>query len=209
MSTTHARGDAPTVIPVGTFDQRVEVIVIPVSDVDRSKRFYRRLGWRLDVTPPGVVQLTPPGSSCSVQFGTKLSSAAPGSAKAYLVVSDIVAAREAMIAAGVQIGEIFHLGPNGPVPGPDPNRSSYVSRAMFNDPDGNLWLMQQITGRLPGRVEVSTTTFASVDDLRAALQRAADAYAQHQARPGEHDLAWSEWYARFMAAQQAGTTLPL
>ena len=134
-------------------DCKLEVMVIPVSDVDRATDFYLRLGWRQDVTPPGsgIVQLTPHGSECSVQFGAPLTSAAPGSAKGYLVVSDIVAARDALVAAGTEVGDVFHLGPDGPVSGPDPERRSYFSRAMFRDPDGNEWLLQEITERLPGR----------------------------------------------------------
>ncbi|GAA0598613.1 glyoxalase [Kribbella sandramycini] len=136
---------------LGTFDQRIEVLIIPVSDVDRSSAFYQSLGWRLDVTPPGVVQLTPPGSSASVQFGAGLNPAQPGSSSAYLVVTDLVAAREALVAAGVEVSDYFHRGPDGFTPGLDPERQTYASRATFADPDGNLWILQEITTRLPGR----------------------------------------------------------
>jgi catechol 2,3-dioxygenase-like lactoylglutathione lyase family enzyme len=208
MSTTHAPQSSATA-RLGTFDQRVEVIVIPVSDMELSKEFYQRLGWRLDVTPPSVVQLTPPGSWCSVQFGQGLTSATPGSAMAYLVVSDIVQARDAIMEAGVPVNEIFHFGPDGAAPGLDPNRGSYLSRATFSDPDGNVWMMQEITGRLPGRVDPTTTTFSSIDDLRSAMERASIAHDQHEARTGEGDPQWPEWYARYMVAEQAGTNLPM
>ena len=150
---------------LGGFDMKVEVVVVPVSDVDRAKAFYQRLGWRLDVTPPGVVQFTPPGSWCSVQFGPHLSAAAPGSAKAYLVVADIVASRNALIAAGIEVDEIFHTGPDGPSSGPDPERRTYRSRATFSDPDGNIWLLQEVTARLPGRVDTASTSYSPANDL--------------------------------------------
>ena len=136
MTTSEASSADARVAGIEKVDMKVEVVVIPVSDVDRAKQFYRRIGWRLDVTPPIVVQLTPHGSGCSVQFGTSLTSAPPGSATAYLVVSDIEAARDALLAAGVEVSEFFHLGPDGPVPGLDPERRSYSSRARFSDPDG-------------------------------------------------------------------------
>jgi catechol 2,3-dioxygenase-like lactoylglutathione lyase family enzyme len=149
-STSNDTSDAS----VARVDMKLEVVVIPVSDVDRAEEFYARLGWRQDVTPPGsgVVQFTPRGSACSVQFGKSLTSAAPGSAqRTYLIVSDIDAARKELVAAGIEVGEIFHLGADGPVSGPDPNRGTYRSFALFSDPDGNSWLLQQITTRLPGR----------------------------------------------------------
>jgi catechol 2,3-dioxygenase-like lactoylglutathione lyase family enzyme len=147
---------------------KFEVVVIPVSDVERAKEFYRRLRWRLDVTPPSVVQFTPPGSGCSVQFGTNLTSAAPGSAKGYLIVSNIEAARDALVAAGIEVGEIFHIGPSGRESGPDPEHRTYCSRAEFSDPDGNVWLLQEITTRLPGRVDPGATSFGSASDLESA-----------------------------------------
>ncbi|MBO0882263.1 MAG: VOC family protein, partial [Mycobacterium sp.] len=152
MSMTQDRSSAQNVKNV---DMKLEVAVIPVSDVERAKEFYGRLGWRVDQTPPGsgIVQLTPHGSACSVQFGRNMTSAAPGSAMEYLVVSDLQATRDALIAAGIEVGEIFHLGQNGPAGGLDPEHRSYFSRASFNDPDGNTWLLQEITNRLPGRVD--------------------------------------------------------
>lgn len=209
MTTTdvHDR-DASEAGQVGTIDMKIEVIVIPVSDIAHSKEFYGRLGWRLDATPPSVVQFTPPSSWCSVQFGPTLSSAAPGSAKAYLVVSDIDAARDAVLAAGVEVGELFHLGPDGPVSGPDPERGSYRTRATFSDPDGNSWVLQEVTSRLPGRVDPGATTFSSVSDLAGALRRAEAAHGEHEKRTGKADPDWPTWYATYLVAEQAGTSLP-
>ena len=195
----------------GAVDQKLEVVVIPVSDVDRATEFYRSLGWRQDVTPPGsgVVQLTPPASWCSVQFGANLTSATPGSAKGFLIVSDIVAARDALVAAGAGVGEIFHLGPDGPVSGPDPERRSYFSRATFSDPDGNAWLMQEITTRLPGRVDATETSFGSTSDLANAMRRASVAHGEHEKRNGgQRDENWPHWYAEWMVAEQSGAELP-
>jgi catechol 2,3-dioxygenase-like lactoylglutathione lyase family enzyme len=189
-------------------DMKLEVVVIPVADVDRAKEFYGRLGWRFDVTPPGIVQITPHGSGCSVQFGTNLTSAAPGSAKEYLIVSDIVATREALVAAGIEVSEIFHSGPDGPVSGPDPERRSYFSRASFNDPDGNTWLLQEVTTRLPGRVDSATTDYVSVTDLASALRRAAAAHGEHEKRTGEADANWPDWYAAYMVSEQSGAEPP-
>ena len=189
-------------------DMKLEVIVIPVSDVDRAKEFYKKLGWRLDVTPPFVVQFTPPGSWCSVQFGKTLTSAAPGSAKSYLIVSDIVTTREQLVAAGIEVGEFVHLGPNGLVGGLDPERRSYYSRASFNDPDGNVWLLQEITTRLPGRIDSGVTSFGSASDLASALRRAEAAHGEHEKRTGQRDANWPDWYARYMVAQQSGEDLP-
>jgi len=138
MSTTDVQGKSPSgIVSLKDLDMKVEVVVVPVSDVERAKEFYGRLGWRLDVTPPFVVQFTPHGSACSVQFGANLTSAAPGSAKSYLIVSDLEAARNALVAAGIEVGEIFHVSPDGPVSGPDPEHRSYVTQALFSDPDGN------------------------------------------------------------------------
>jgi len=209
MSTTDVRSsDAAGAPRVATFDMKVEVIVIPVADVDRAKEFYLRLGWRLDVTPPTVVQFTPPGSSCSVQFGASLSSAAPGSGKGYLIVSDIVTARDALVSAGADVSEVFHIGPDGPVGGVDPERRSYFSRATFSDPDGNAWLLQEITTRLPGRVDPGRTSFGSASELASAMIRAATAHGEHEQRTGERDENWPAWYAEYMVADQAGTQLP-
>jgi catechol 2,3-dioxygenase-like lactoylglutathione lyase family enzyme len=194
---------------VGDIDMKLEVLVIPVSDVERAKDFYGRLGWRLDVTPPGVVQYTPHGSACSVQFGATLTSAAPGSGKGYLVVSDIEAARNALVAAGVEVSDFFHLGPDGPIPGLDPERGTYRSRASFNDPDGNVWLLQEITGRLPGRVDAAETAYTSTTDLSSALRRAAAAHGEHEKRAGgQYDENWPDWYADYMVREQTGADLP-
>ncbi|SCF08237.1 VOC family protein [Micromonospora chokoriensis] len=204
MSPKSAQGNAG----IENVDVKVEVIVIPVSGVDRAKEFYLRLGWRLDQTPPGIVQLTPHGSGCSVQFGPGLTPAAPGSAMAYLVVSDVEAARNALVAAGVEVGGLFHVSPDGPVDGLDPERRSYVSRATFRDPDGNTWLMQEITTRLPGRIEGGLTSFGSASDLASALRRAAAAHGEHEERTGQRDENWPDWYATYMVSEQSGAKLP-
>ncbi len=198
----------PKVAPV---DMKLEVIVIPVSDVDRAEQFYRKLGWRQDVTPPGsgVLQFTPHGSACSIQFGKNLTSAVPGSAqRTYLIVSDIEAVRDAIIAGGIEVGEIFHFGPNGPLPGLDPNRGTYSSLAYFSDPDGNSWLLQEITTRLPGRIDAGVTSFGSAGELANAMRRAEAAHGEHEKRTGERDANWSDWYAEYIAAEQAGAKLP-
>jgi catechol 2,3-dioxygenase-like lactoylglutathione lyase family enzyme len=188
---------------------KLEVITIPVSDVDRATAFYARLGWRQDVTPPTVVQFTPPGSGCSVQFGDNRTSAAPGSAQnLFLIVSDIEAARDELTAAGVEVSDAYHLGPDGPVSGVDPERRSYFSYASFKDPDGNGWLFQEVTTRLPGRVDPAATTYASTKDLAGALRRAEVAHGDHEKRTGQIDSHWPDWYADYMVREQAGTELP-
>ena len=164
----------------------------------------------LTLTSPvsGVVQVTPHGSTCSLQFGANLTSAAPGSGKGYIIVSDIVTARNALSAAGVQVSDFFHLGENGRAAGLDPERRTYGSRAEFKDPDGNSWVLQEITSRLPGRVEPGPTSFASAGDLANALKRAELAHGQHEARIGQRDENWPAWYAEYMVREQAGTELP-
>jgi catechol 2,3-dioxygenase-like lactoylglutathione lyase family enzyme len=197
---------------LATIDVKLEVIVIPVSDAERAEQFYRKLGWRQDVTPPGsgVYQFTPHGSACSVQFGKGLTTATPGSAqKTYLIVSDIEATRNALIAAGIEVGEIFHLTPNGPAPGIDPDHGTYRSRALFSDPDGNSWMLQEITTRLAGRIDSGVTSYGSVTDLISALIRAATAHGEHEkSMGGQRDENWPVWYAEYLAAEQAGSELP-
>jgi catechol 2,3-dioxygenase-like lactoylglutathione lyase family enzyme len=194
---------------LASVDMKLEAVVIPVSDVERAKAFYTKLGWRQDVTPPGVFQFTPHGSGCSVQFGTNLTTAAPGSVQStYLIVADVAAARDALIAAGIQVSEFFHLGPDGPVSGLDPERRSYYSLASFSDPDGNSWLLQELTTRLPGRIDSGVTAFGSASDLASALRRAEAAHGEHEKRTGQRDADWPAWYAAYMAAEQAGTELP-
>jgi catechol 2,3-dioxygenase-like lactoylglutathione lyase family enzyme len=188
-------------------DMKLEVVVIPVSDVDRAKRFYENLGWRLDadfVRADGsrALQLTPPGSPTSIHLDK--GSALPR----FLIVNDIEAARADLIARGVDVSEVFHRGAEGRIKGPDPERPSYGSLATFNDPDGNVWLLQQVTQRLPGRVDGSSTTFASSADLAAALRRAAEAHGEHEKRTGGHDANWPDWYADYIAREQAGKPLP-
>lgn len=194
---------------VAKVDMKLEVVVIPVSDVDRATEFYRRLGWRQDVTPPGVFQFTPHGSACSVQFGKNLTSAAPGSVqRTYLVVSDIETTRDALVAAGIEVSELFHLSPEGLLSGPDPERRSYRLVASFSDPDGNTWLLQEITTRLPGRIDSGVTSFGSVSDLANALRRAETAHGEHEKRTGQRDTNWPDWYAEYMVREQTGEQLP-
>jgi predicted enzyme related to lactoylglutathione lyase len=203
-------GSVPAIAAVNL---KLEVQIIPVADVDRSKEFYAKLGWRLDAdlrfgNGLRVVQFTPHGSGCSIQFGAKLTEAAPGSAKGYLVVSDIEAARAALIGAGAQVGEIFHIGPKGVEGGVDPKHGTYSSRAVLTDPDGNSWLLQEITTRLPGRIDSGVTSFGSASDLANAMRRAEAAHGEHEKRTGQRDANWSDWYAAYMVAEQAGTGLP-
>ena len=212
MSTTATRSkDAATKPRVGKVDMKLEVVTIPVSDIDRATRFYASLGWRQDVTPPGsgVFQFTPPGSACSVQFGTNRTSAAPGSAQnQFLIVSDIVAARDDLVERGVKVGEILHRTASGLGNGPDPERRSYNSLAVFSDPDDNRWLLQEVTTRLPGRIDATETAFGSASDLAGALRRAEAAHGEHEKRTGERDADWPTWYAAYMVAEQAGAELP-
>jgi catechol 2,3-dioxygenase-like lactoylglutathione lyase family enzyme len=210
---------------VARVDMKLEVVVIPVSDADRAKEFYGRLGWRLDADFNGddyrVIQFTPPGSGCSVIFGKNVTAAAPGSAQGlYLIVSDIEAARDELVSHGVDASEVFHdapgvyAGTDQPylfgrlrVSGPDPEHRSYRSFVSFSDPDGNGWLLQEVTTRLPGRV-AGDTKYSSAADLSQALQRAAAAHGQHEARTGQADPNWPDWYAEYMVREQAGEELP-
>jgi len=211
----------------GMIDMKLEIVVIPVADVDRAKEFYASLGWRLDADFQAnefrVIQFTPPGSPCSVIFGKNVTAAAPGSAQGlYLIVSDISAAREELRACGVDVSEVFHdggdvhTGMDEPylfgrlrVSGFDPEGRSYRSFASFRDPDGNGWLLQEITTRLPGRIDSSATTFTSASDLAAAFRRAEAAHGEHEKRMGgERDVNWPDWYASYMIAEQAGAELP-
>lgn len=209
---------------VARVDMKFEAVVIPVSDVDRAKQFYAKLGWRLDAdfrfdNGFRIVQFTPPGSACSVQFGSNVTSAAPGSARGlYLIVSDIEAARDELVNRGANVSEVFHAetpgaqfqpdGTRGRVKGPSPDHATYGSFTTFTDPDGNGWLLQEVTTRLPGRIDSGETTFASVADLASALRRAEAAHGFHEKRTGAPDPNWPEWYASFMVAEQAGTELP-
>jgi catechol 2,3-dioxygenase-like lactoylglutathione lyase family enzyme len=201
---------------VRSVDMKLEVDIIPVSDVDRAKAFYERLGWRLDddaapLDGLRIVQFTPPGSGTSITFGKGLTTAAPGSAEAGLVVSDIEAAHEALVGRGIDASDVWH-GPPFPVdarqPGADPARTSYGSFCSFNDPDGNLWLVQEVTTRHPGRIDPTETAFASVDDLEDALWRAEAAHVERQKRTSSPDENWPAWYATYIVAEQAGSDLP-
>lgn len=195
---------------------KLEVIVIPVSDVDRAKRFYTDLGWRLDAdfvagSEFRGVQFTPPGSPCSVHFGKGLTTAAPGSASGLmLVVSDILAARAELVDRGAKVSEVFHRGgPGQPaVSGVHPQRHSYSSFATFGDPDGNTWLLQEVTARLPGRVDASDTAYTSQVELARAMRRAEAAHGEHEKLTGVRDANWSDWYAEYMVNEQAGKPLP-
>jgi catechol 2,3-dioxygenase-like lactoylglutathione lyase family enzyme len=226
MSTTKVRSnDAGEIASVKNLDMKLEVLVIPVSDVDRAKEFYTGLGWRLDADfATGddfrVLQFTPPGSGCSVIFGKNVTAAAPGSAQGlYLIVSDIEAARDELRGRGVEISEVFHAGDvfagtEEPylfgrlrVSGKDPEHRSYRSFASFRDPDGNGWLFQEVTTRLQGRIDPATTTFASANDLASALRRAERAHGEHEARIGQRDENWPDWYAAYMVAEQSGEEL--
>jgi catechol 2,3-dioxygenase-like lactoylglutathione lyase family enzyme len=210
MSTTEQRGSGAAGTPSGgQADMKLEVVTIPVSEVDRATEFYTRLGWRQDVTPPGVVQFTPPGSACSVQFGPNRTPAAPGSAQGlFLVVSDLQATLQKLAAAGIEVGEVYHLGAGGRASGVDPEHASYRSYASLRDPDGNGWLFQEVTTRLPGRVDPAATSFGSARDLADAMRRASAAHGEHEKRIGAADPNWPDWYAAFMVAEQAGTELP-
>jgi catechol 2,3-dioxygenase-like lactoylglutathione lyase family enzyme len=217
MSTTQMTREQATKIPTAaTVDLKLEVVVLPVSDVDRAKRFYQTLGWRLDADfafPNGfrVVQFTPPGSGCSVQFGTNITSAAPGSAQGlYLVVSEIAAARDELIARGAEISEVFHAGApgaqfqrdgtSGRVRGPAPDQASYFSFATFSDPDGNSWLLQEIKTRLPGR----GLSNLDVPTLTELLREAEAHHGQYEPTAPKHH--WSDWYAAYIVARQQGRT---
>jgi catechol 2,3-dioxygenase-like lactoylglutathione lyase family enzyme len=224
MSTIEVNAQGQSASMLSIVDLKLEVVVIPVSDVDRSKAFYERLGWRLDADFSfdngfRVVQFTPPGSAASVQFGTSITTAAPGTAQGmYLVVSDIEAARVELAARGVVVTGVFH--PSAPggqfeparregrVDGVDEQRASYGSFAILHDPDGNAWLLQEVTTRLPDRISAQATTYASTADLANAMRRASVAHGEHEARIGEADPNWPDWYAAYMVAEQAGTPLP-
>ena len=206
-------------------DLKLEAVVIPVTDVDRAKAFYGQLGWRLDADFAfdngfRVVQFTPPGSPCSIQFGMQITSAVPGSAHGlYLIVSDIAAACEDLAGRGAKVSDVFHSGApgaqfepdstNGRADGPADAHASYGSFATFSDPDGNSYLLQEVTTRLPGRIGTGQTAYASVNDVEQALVRAATAHGEHEKRTGQADENWPAWYARYMVAEQSGEGLPL
>jgi len=228
MSDTMVRSDTAKTDKTPTVDMKLEIVVIPVSDVDRAKEFYGRLGWRLDADFAGgddfrVMQFTPPGSGCSVILGKNVTAAAPGSAQGlYLIVSDIEVARNELLGRGVKISEVFrdaggvYAGPDEPylfgrrrVSGRDPEHRSYRSFASFSDPDGNGWLLQEVTTRLPGRIDAATTTYASANDLASTLRRAEAAHGEHEKRTGgQRDANWPDWYAAYMVAEQTGKELP-
>ena len=223
MSTKAVPASETSVAPV---NMKFEIVVLPVSDVDRAKEFYAKLGWRLDADFAHeddfrVIQFTPPGSGCSIIFGKNITAATPGSAQGlYLIVSDIEAARKELLDRGVGVSEVFHndgayAGADEPylfgrvrVNGPDAEHRSYRSFASFKDPDGNGWLFQELTTRLPGRIDPATTTYASASDLASAMRRAEVAHGEHEKRTGQRDENWPDWYAAYMVAEQTGTELP-
>jgi catechol 2,3-dioxygenase-like lactoylglutathione lyase family enzyme len=208
MSNTQTMTEHATETPAAaTVDLKLEVVTIPVSDVDRAKTFYTGLGWRLDADFVNGdwrgVQVTPPGSPCSVQFGKGNSTAAPGSVQnLYLVVSDIEAARAELIARGADVSQAFHFASFGgaPVPGPDPNGGSYMTFATFKDPDGNGWLLQEIKTRFPGR------GFSSLDveSLTALLRETEEHHGEYEPTAPKHH--WSGWYAAYIVARERGKT---
>ncbi|CAH2409167.1 VOC family protein [Mesorhizobium escarrei] len=223
MNDIQERGEAAIATPSARrVDIKLEVVVIPVSDVDRAKRFYGGLGWRLDADITGdelrVIQFTPPGSPCSIVFGSGVT---PGpyarvefdvlESVGEFVVSDIEAARAELADRGVDVSEVYHYaGREGRVSGPDPERRSYSSWASFSDPSGNVWLLQEVTARAPGRVDADDTTFVSSAEFAAALRRASAAHGEHEKRTGgQRDENWPDWYAEYMMAEQAGKPLPL
>jgi catechol 2,3-dioxygenase-like lactoylglutathione lyase family enzyme len=227
-SQPNPRDDTASEHPRGrAVDMKLEVVVIPVSDVDRAKAFYGSLGWRLDAEFAAgddyrIIQFTPPGSGCSVIFGRNVTAAAPGSAQGlYLIVSDIEAARAELLGRGVAVSEVFHdagdvhAGPDEPylfgrrrISGPDPERRSYRAFASFSDPDGNGWLFQEVTARAPGRVSGGDTTFTSSTELASALRRAEAAHGVYEKRLGKRDENWPDWYAEYMVREQSGEQLP-
>jgi catechol 2,3-dioxygenase-like lactoylglutathione lyase family enzyme len=223
MSTAETSDDASTGSGAAVVDLKLEAVVIPVTDVDRAKLFYANLGWRLDADFAfdngfRVVQFTSPGSPASVQFGSKITSAPVGSAQGlYLIVSDIEAARAELLARGAEVSEVFHpeapgaqfqSDGDGRSSGRAEEGASYSSFATFSDPDGNTWLLQEVTQRLPGRIDSGETSYASVKDLQDALTRAAAAHGEHEKLTGEHDVEWPAWYAAYMVAEQTGAELP-
>lgn len=200
-------------------DMKLEVVVIPVSDVDRAAEFYGKLGWRVDADIRGgggrILQFTPPGSACSIIFGTGVTAAPPGSVQfLHLIVADVLAAHAELVARGVEASEVFHDPAGGfnrfgaRASGPDPERRSYASFLTFSDPDGNGWVLQEITTRFPGRIAEDTTSFASASDLAGAMRRAEAAHGEHEKRTGVADPNWPAWYAAFMVAEQIGAAPP-
>jgi catechol 2,3-dioxygenase-like lactoylglutathione lyase family enzyme len=221
MSTTQDRGSVASRVVSGTYvDLKLQVVVIPVSDVDRAKAFSGGLGRRLDAdfcfdNGFRVVQFTPPGSGTSIQFGTDMTSGAPGSVQNLYLVADVEAACEELVAQGAAVSEVFHPAAPGAQLHPDTSAhlggrspDSYASFASFHDPDGNGWVLQEVTTRLPGRVDSPATSFGSASDLANAMRRAEAAHGEDEKRTAEADPNWPHWYAAYMVAERAGTELP-
>ncbi len=212
MSTQKA--NPPAVQSTGVIDMKLEVVMIPVADVDRAKRFYGGLGWRLDADFPiredlRVVQMTPTGSACAIMFGKGLTNAAPGSVEGLmLVVDDAERARQSLIRRDVDASEVFHFdagirswGDRGHVAGPHPERQSYGSFTSFKDPDGNRWLVQEVTTRRPGRVQPGPNDVAN---LTALLRETEEHHGPYEASAPKHH--WSQWYGAYIVARQSGKT---
>jgi len=223
MSSTQMAGATSAEAPEPpAVDMKLEVVVLAVADVDRAKRFYTSLGWRLDADfATGeefrVVQLTPPGSEASIIFGKGITSATPGSIQdLQLTVFDLDKARDGLVGRGVDVSEVFHdaggvfhhAGTEARVAGPAPEHADYGSFASFSDPDGNGWMLQEIKVRLPGRVSGTPTRYDDAGDLAEALRRAAAAHGEHEARTGQADPDWPDWYAEYMVRERAGDELP-
>ena len=214
MSSTQTSNESAAKVPsTGIVDTKLEVVILPVSDVERAKRFYMSLGWRLDADFASgedwrAVQLTPPGSPCSVIFGKGFTAAVPGSVQGtFLVVDDVAAARAKLIGHGVDVSEVFHfegplsvIGTNGRAPGPDPQGRSYSSWASFSDPDGNSWMLQEVKTRLPGR------GFSNLDvpTLTELLRETEEHHGEYEPTAPKHH--WSAWYAAYIVARERGRT---
>jgi|HubBroStandDraft_6_1064221.scaffolds.fasta_scaffold139437_2 catechol 2,3-dioxygenase-like lactoylglutathione lyase family enzyme len=224
-TTQEIRDGNPSGANAVRLDLKLEVVVIPVSDVDRAKSFYQKLGFRLDIDFAAnenyrILQFTPPGSPASIIFGKGVTAAKPGSIdRLVMAVSDIAAARKELLSRGAAVSEVFHgaggsggggfhSGTESRAPGPDPQGRSYDTFASFSDPDGNVWLLQQITSRLPGRIDTGVTSFSSASDLAAAMRRASAAHGEHEKRIGAADPNWPDWYAEYMVREQSGGPLP-
>lgn len=206
---------------IGKADMKLEVVVLPVADVDRAADFYDHLGWRKDADfrngDARLLQFTPPGSACSIIFGTGITPAQPGSVQfLHLIVSDIDEARRELIADGVTVSEVFHdrtghfnrFDPRVRASGPDPEHRSYGTFVTFNDSEGNGWILQEITERLPGRIDTAETAYANAADLASAMRRASAAHDKHEKRIGKRDDNWPDWYAQYMVAEGHGQDLP-
>jgi catechol 2,3-dioxygenase-like lactoylglutathione lyase family enzyme len=215
MSTMQMGTKATEAVKAATMDAKLEVVLVPVSDAERAKQFYGSLGWRLDAdfvfsAQSRILQFTPPGSEASIIFGTGVTASAPGSIEGLvLAVDDIEAAREDLVARGIDVSDVFHgvdavFGTEERKPGPDPEHATYQSFVSFSDPDGNGWLLQEVSTRAPGRTWTDRVSFGSTDELVAALRRAEEAHGGYEAQLGHRHDDWAPWYAEYMVREQAG-----